>query len=448
VRDRFHYVKRGIGFLKKCITYNRDSPYLLSDIGWFIGNKIGRADERKDYRRLFKADPDFHPDDRPPEQRDNWLVSRGWYETSVSAVDDKKKSLGQKNPTTFYADPGRSQINYSEAIETEGVFGEKAKSAWATAARMWKDFGNRDLKSSMGFNIRLTGVERLTEESKELEKRLGELSRTGREDALAAKRAALTAEQRAVLEGPETGLTDEQRDMRYEAQQLMRIEPADIADQIVKKSPEKVAEARRLAKKISAIRSRIRLTKNNSEVVNYEYWATRCRLEQTPEALKARDLSYAGRRVFKEDADLLEAKRLYEDSFVQWAKVLEAFPELPLDSVTGSDIMEYIEQYSTVLQQLDMSLVDEEVGRDFPLWRLVEANDNSREYEEGFRKYLGREEPPSDAVPSDVAPDETPDETLSDEPPSNEDVEEEADEPVADEPVAGETGEEVTEDSE
>ncbi|NOZ40271.1 MAG: hypothetical protein GXP24_08605 [Planctomycetes bacterium] len=443
VRDRFHYVKRGIGFLKKGITYNRDSPYLLSDLGWFIGNKIGRADERKDYRRLFKADPDFHPADRPLEQRDNWLVSRGWYETSVSAVDDKKKSLGQKNPTTFYANPGRSQINYSEAIETEGVFGEKAKSAWATAARMWKDFGNRDLKSSMGFNIRLSGVERLTEESKELEKRLGELSRTGREDALAAKRAALTAEQRAVLDGPETGLTDEQRDMRYEAQQLMRIEPADIADQIVKKSPEKVAEARRLAKKISAIRNRIRLTKNNSDVVNYEYWATRCRLEQTPEALKARDLSYAGRKVFKEDADLLEAKRLYEDSFVQWAKVLEAFPELPLDSVTGSDIMEYIEQYSTVLQQLDMSLVDEEVGRDFPLWRLVEANDNSREYEEGIRKYLGREEPPRDAAPSGVAPDETPDKTPTDEPPSNGDVEEEADEPVA-----GETGEEVTEDSE
>ncbi len=470
VRDRFHYVKRGIGFLKKGITYNRDSPYLLSDLGWFIGNKIGRADERKDYRRLFKADPDFHPDDRPPEQRDNWLVSRGWYETSVSAVDDKKKSLGQKNPTTFYADPGRSQINYSEAIETEGVFGEKAKSAWAAAARLWKDFGNRDLKSSLGFNIRLSNVERLTEETAKLEKELEELSRTGREDALAAKRAALTDEQRAILDGPETGLTDEQMELRYEAERLMHIEPSDIADQIVKKTPDKVAEARRLAKKISATRSRIRLTKNNSDVVNYEYWATRCRLEQTPEALKARELSYTGRRVFREDADLLEAKRLYEDSFVQWAKVLEAFPELPLDSVTGSDIMEYVEQYSTVLQQLDMSLIDEDVGRDFPLWKLVEANDSSRAYTEGFKKYLGMDEPrneeaPSEEAPSEEAPSEetpseetpseeassgeeepseetpevTPDETSSDEPPSDEESGETSD---------GETGEQTATDPE
>ena len=70
VRDRFHYVKRGIEFLKEGIKYNRDSPYLLSELGWFIGNKIGRADERKEYRRLFKADDDFHPADRPPEKRE------------------------------------------------------------------------------------------------------------------------------------------------------------------------------------------------------------------------------------------------------------------------------------------------------------------------------------------------------------------------------------------
>ena len=194
VRDRFHYVKRGINFLKKGIQYNRDSPYLLSDLGWFIGNKIGRADERKEYRRLFKNDPDYHPEERPLEQRDNWLVSRSWYETSLSAVDDKKKSMGQKNPTTFYADPGRSQINYAEAIEKDGVFGEKAKSAWASAARLWKNFGTRDLKSSMGFNIRLTGVERLTKETADLEKQLEELSQNAKKDALDATRENLTAE--------------------------------------------------------------------------------------------------------------------------------------------------------------------------------------------------------------------------------------------------------------
>ena len=433
VRDRFHYVKRGIEFLKKGIKFNHDSPYLLSDLGWFIGNKIGRADEHKQYRRLFKDDADFHPEDRPPEQRDNWLVSRSWYETSLSAVDDRKKSLGQKNPTTFYADPGRSQINYAEAIETEGVFGEKAKSAWSTAARLWKEFGNRDLKSSLGFNIRLGSIERLVEETAELEKQLGLLSQTGREDAIAAKKALLSAEQLAAFEGPQTGLTEEQADLLHEAQRLIEIAPSDIADQIVKNTPENVALARRLAKKITANRSRIRLTHNNRDVVNYEYWMIRCRLEQTSEALKARELAYEARRVFKEDADLNKAKQLYEDSFVEWAKVLKEHPELPLDSVTGSDIMEYVVQYSSLLQQFELTLLDEEVGREFPLWALVNENDSRRTYQAGINKYLHADEPPIDVPPSD--------EPQGDASPS---AKPQADEPQADEPSAEETDEETT----
>jgi len=404
VRDRFYYVKRGIEFLKKGIQYNRNSPYLLSELGWFIGNKIGRADEHKDYRKLFKADDDFHPKDRPLEQRDNWLVSRGWYETSISSVPLSVKGIGRKNPTTFYSNPGRSQINYAEAIEEEGTFGEKAKSAWATGARLWKSFGNRDLKSSLGFNIRLGDIERLTEGTVKLEKQLQELSNTAIEEALAEKRKALSTEQLAVLEGPQNGLTEKQRNLLYEAQRLLKVEPEDIANQIAKKFPEKIAEARRMTSKIAANRSRIRLTNINRDVVNYEYWKTRCDLEQMPEALKARDLAYEGRRVFKIDADLIEAKRLYEESFDEWAKVLKAFPKLPLDSVTGSDIMEYVEQYSAVLEQLDLSLLEEEVGSRFPLWDLLEANDTSDIFRDGISKYRQPDKASNEETPTDENP--------------------------------------------
>lgn len=422
VRDRFHYVKRGIEFLKKGITYNRDSPYLLSELGWFIGNKIGRADEKKEYRRLFKDDTDFHPADRPPEQRDNWLVSRGWYETSVSAVDDRKKSLGQKNPAIFYSDPARAQINYADAIEKEGVFGEKARSAWATAERMWKDFGRRDLKSSQGFYVRLGEIDKLKEETEALEKRLAEMSPTAVEAALEEKRKQLTPEQIALLEGPETGLTEEQSTMRYEAARQLIVQPTDVAAAIAKQNPEQAAEARRLANKVTLNQAKIRLTRNNSEVVNYEYWATRAALEQTAEALKARELAHEARRVFKNDADLLKARELYEQSFNEWAKIFEMFPQLPLDSVTGSDIWEYVEQYSDVLQQLDLNLVDEEIGRDFPLWAVVEANDNSGVYAKAAGKYLRNEEDEESDEPAandadndetDTTADESADESTS-----------------------------------
>lgn len=415
VRDRFHYVKRGIEFLKDGIKYNRDSPYLLSELGWFIGNKIGRADEHEQYRRLFKIDPDFHPADRPPEQRDNWLVSRGWYEASISAVDDKKKSLGQKNPTTFYSNPGRSQINYGEAIEEEGTFGEKAKSAWATASRLWREFGNRNLKSSMGFNIQLGNLERIQEETQELESQLKELMPSALQQILAERSASLTSEEKAVLSMSPGSLTEQQSELRYGAQQKLEISPADIATHIAENLPEKAAEAQRLANRIAFYRDRVRLTRSNRDVVNYQYWKTRCELEQTPEALRARNLAFRARRVFKEDADLLEAKRLYEESFDQWAQALAEFPELPPDSVTGSDILEFVDEYNEVLIQLDLSLADDEVGSRFPLWNIVQANDSSSNYTEGLKKFYH---------PEAAQPDSQPESQIEDEPESTSETEE------------------------
>ena len=47
-------------------------------MGWFISNKIGRADEKKHYRRLFKEDDDFNGS-RPLDLRDNWLVGKEWF---------------------------------------------------------------------------------------------------------------------------------------------------------------------------------------------------------------------------------------------------------------------------------------------------------------------------------------------------------------------------------
>jgi hypothetical protein len=77
--DRYSWVMKGIEFLRQGITYNLREPRLLGRMGWFIGQKVGRADEKKQYRRLFKADDEFHERDRPGRtlpERDNWLVAR------------------------------------------------------------------------------------------------------------------------------------------------------------------------------------------------------------------------------------------------------------------------------------------------------------------------------------------------------------------------------------
>ncbi|HMP07181.1 MAG TPA: IRE (iron responsive element), partial [Lacipirellulaceae bacterium] len=73
VRDRFYYVKQGIQYLQQGIQYLRDNPTLLDDLGWFCGNKVGRADEKMLYRRMFKLDEELHAPDVEPVRRDNWL---------------------------------------------------------------------------------------------------------------------------------------------------------------------------------------------------------------------------------------------------------------------------------------------------------------------------------------------------------------------------------------
>ena len=159
-RDRYSFVRRGIQFLKEGEKYNRDNPHLLWDLGWFIGQKIGRADEHVQYRRLFVKDDDFHPADLPLDERDNWLVGKEYYLQGVDAVDNKGKSMGRKSPRIFYSSPAMSQMNYAEAIEEEGQF-DKARRGWIKAQKEWEEFGRLPIEHSTGVVLHLGEEEAL-----------------------------------------------------------------------------------------------------------------------------------------------------------------------------------------------------------------------------------------------------------------------------------------------
>src|SRR5262249_907269 len=70
-RDRFWWVMKGIDFLKQGVKYNSTDPRFLARIAWFYGNKIGRADEHVQYRRLFKK----QQEEKNERLTDNWLVA-------------------------------------------------------------------------------------------------------------------------------------------------------------------------------------------------------------------------------------------------------------------------------------------------------------------------------------------------------------------------------------
>jgi len=102
-KQRYHWVKKGIDYLIDGTEYNQNEPRLLWFVGWVVGQKIGRADERVQFRRMFKDDKEFHdmfamhgidmavggPTCGPPPESkpDNWLVGREWYKKAVNAKD-------------------------------------------------------------------------------------------------------------------------------------------------------------------------------------------------------------------------------------------------------------------------------------------------------------------------------------------------------------------------
>jgi len=393
VRDRFYYVKRGIEFLKEGIKYNRDNHYLLSDLGWFLGNKIGRADEHVEYRRLFKADTDFHPEDRPPELRDNWLVSKVWYQEAVSTVDDKKRSLGNRNPTTFFDKPAMAQINYSMAIEEEGIFGEKARAAWAAGAREWDIYGNREMLSTRGTILQLASYERWQKDTEQLKAQLEELVPTAREEIVAEQRGAFSEDLAAALDmtDEQIGVDTDKYRLRSEARKRLEVGPLDLLNYIIKHSPENVRAARKIVNRIDENEDQLFLLRSNRQTANYDFWEGRCELEQTTEALRAHELAYTAGREF-EDGDLIKARRLYEESLELWAKVLELFPEMAESSITGTDIMEFIKDYAAVLEQLEMTIADDGILEKFPLWQIVEEHDNELLFSEELEKHRQHEQ--------------------------------------------------------
>lgn len=389
VRDRFYYVKQGIQYLMEGIGFNRDNPTLLDDLGWFTGNKVGRADEHELYRKMYRLDEELNSDDEP-ELRDNWLASKRWYELAIEAIDVKGQPLGTKNPTTFFDSPGRSQISHAEAIETEGVFGARAREAWREAARLWREYGTRELKSTEDFMIKLVDDKYWQGEADDLKKQLNDLSPGLKEKMEEEANAALTDAQREALAGMPANPTPEQSEAYSQALEATSITPDKVAARIAQEQPAQAAQARRLAARIKEAERRFSLIESNRDVANYEYWRIRCDLEQTSEAIDAHDYAHQAKRQFDE-ANPEGARGLYEKAFEQWQKALAKFPELPKGSPTGSDLFDVIEEYVKVLEQLDLRLSDEEVAPKFALWDVLEANDQQNKHAEEIARYKGRQ---------------------------------------------------------
>ena len=238
-RERYRWVIRGFEFVQEGTTYNQESPKLYVRAGWTISQKIGIADEKKQYRRLFREDGELEQRQREREEKypslpklptakDNWLFGCEFYKTAERCFESNGgKGIGNETRLLFYGRAPMNRIRYAEWIEIDGcglnrenapVFdAEHCAAAWKKAQDDWNEYANRVVAPTIEDNTE-PGTYRRTSLNLQKEKR-AEMDRLEEEiaAALPASLGATAQEKREALvwERWHTVLNDEQRAAMY-----------------------------------------------------------------------------------------------------------------------------------------------------------------------------------------------------------------------------------------
>jgi hypothetical protein len=347
--DKYHWVMEGIKFMQRGVEYNEHEPRLVSDLGWFISNKIGRADEAAQYRKLFKEDDEFHGS-RRPELRDNWLVGKETFHDAEARVDEEHPIRGLSDGV-FYSNAPLCQFYYAEALEKDGQFDAATARAWKQAGDEWHDLGERELPTLHDVKVRLNDQEMHDDNARQAAAELDKLARGWREKIAAEKRGKLSAAEKAACDTPAGKRTAEQLRLARDAEPRLAVSYEEIARRVTGPSRD---EALRLAEKARREQDLAAWVAIARSPVNFTYWRLRARVEQEPQAVAARKAIAEGHAAYTHN-DLVRARDGYERGLKLWRIVLDRFPDFKgeRDSNTVEDLMLTIGRYRMLLKQLD-----------------------------------------------------------------------------------------------
>lgn len=372
-RQRYEWVKKGIDYLVKGTKFNARKPILQYDLGQYLGAKMGKADEKLQYRELFRNDDEFHKyfveqglnaksDDAlgPDRKPDNWLVGKQWFEQAYQLV-----SAGvpiKKSPHLLFSYGPLWQMYHGEAIEDEGVLDERAKFVWEKASREWKDFGNRELATTGYVPVTLRSLDTARKNVEEVRNKFFERTASVREKVIATKRqkfAEANPLKAKAFDKPIDDRTNEERMWASEFQ--LAIEPTyqELASELPRTEQ---IEALELASQLRSAEEYARSTGSLREQVNYTYWETRALAEQQQMMVDARRLIFEANKLI-DVADIKGAVEKYEEAFVRWDKVFRYYPVIMTEDV-GGDVLKAINRYK--------KLIDEDIDERFVLYEFMQ----------------------------------------------------------------------------
>jgi len=371
-RQRYEWVKKGIDYLVKGTKFNARKPILQYDLGQYVGAKMGKADEKLQYRELFRNDEEFHKyfveqglnaksDDAlgPDRKPDNWLVGKQWFEQAYQLV-----SAGiaiKKSPHLLFSYGPLWQMYHGEAIEEEGVLDERAKFVWEKASREWKDFGNRELATTGYVPVTLGSIDTARKDVERLQRQFVDMTNAGRDKVIEVKKAKYGSNNPSkakAFEKPDDQRTTEER--MWAAEFQLAVEPTyqELANELPRDQQIKALE---LAVQLGAAEEYAKATNSLRDQVNYAYWETRALAEQQQIMVDARRMIYDANKLI-DVADIKGAVEKYEEAFVRWDKVFRFYPVIMTEDV-GGDVLKAINRYK--------KLIDQDVDERFVLYEFM-----------------------------------------------------------------------------
>jgi hypothetical protein len=381
-RQRYEMIREGTEYLTRGVRQNKHAPRLVWYTGWFYGAKLGMADEKTQFRRLFSDDKVLHqslldeniavdsPDARGPSGKpDNWLVGRLWLNHGYDLVDSGIK-IRRQTPLNFFETGPKWRIKHAEAIEREGILDASAENAWQMASDDWIRFGNRSIPTTSPFTIKLDQLDELERQISQGNENFRELTREAY-DAVREKRIGEFSDTaREILDKPMDQLTRTELATRTKLETSLM--PA--LNEVIKRSDPSIRlEAVNLLGQIQELTRRYRKTVGYREQINYPYWKTLAQAEQEERTVRARRLVYQAKQANRQ-AELDKAIALYEEAFQIWSEIFEDYPILTVDD-SAEDLYKSIRRY--------MVLIDsKELPEGFPLLAFVQLMGDGGEVDE------------------------------------------------------------------
>ena len=393
---RYHWVKKGIGFLRDGVPYNRRDHRMTDNLGFFTGMKIGRSDEKNSFRRMFRQDEQFHnlmsdyiePDtyDTREYGYDNWKMAYQWYDISRKMVDDQNAKQYSGDALFYMRRPAQLR-NQAGSLKDEFRSDEIIQEIWRQAYEEWLKYGERQIVNTRGTMVTMEGMAEYGARIERLRAELDSYAPDGTREELTKdliKELNLTPEYERILDLPPEQRTDEEaRIAAYLTASIFEQDKAIDMKIMMKANEKDQLPAKRLVEEILVLVTQMFSIRQQDGVTNYKYWRERTRAEASEIVLQARRNMYDANEVRKQsifddeyqfDYKTKEKKiiqkgaiSLYLEAFETWARAFEEFPDVRFGEL-GDRTVERLREYQNMLQVSGMEWPD-----DHPLQEFIDV---------------------------------------------------------------------------